>query len=172
MRLFLLLCGAAAVAAIPLSLVGRTTLSLYVPWGEFLLRMEDASIKAAIFPFGTLHSYEPRLIELDLRPSSSLDDALAWGVFPTGRRVGPEMYFTLPLWMAAVLLLAWPVTSLLILRRRRKGQGFDVEARPRPLPPDVAPTPRSEEGGGGTEDGGSAPSGASSGSRMSGRPSR
>src|SRR5688500_16378005 len=35
---------------------------------------------------------------------------------------------SIPLWLLACLCLAWPVTSLLLARRRRKGRGFAVEA--------------------------------------------
>ena len=34
----------------------------------------------------------------------------------------------IPLWLLAAVCLAWPVTSLLVQRRRR-GRGFEVEAK-------------------------------------------
>jgi hypothetical protein len=36
---------------------------------------------------------------------------------------------SIPLWLLAAICLAWPVTSLLLARRRRKGRGFGVEIR-------------------------------------------
>jgi hypothetical protein len=35
---------------------------------------------------------------------------------------------SVPLWLLATICLAWPVTSLLV-RRRRRGRGFEVEAK-------------------------------------------
>ena len=40
-----------------------------------------------------------------------------------------------PLWLLAAICLAWPVTSLLLARRRRKGRGFAVEPDPDAAPP-------------------------------------
>ena len=37
-------------------------------------------------------------------------------------------FFWIPLWLLAFLCLAWPVTSFVIARRRRRGRGFEVEA--------------------------------------------
>jgi hypothetical protein len=37
-------------------------------------------------------------------------------------------HFSIPLWLLAVLCLAWPVTSFVIARRRRGTRGFEVEA--------------------------------------------
>ena len=36
-------------------------------------------------------------------------------------------FYLIPLWLLAAICLAWPVTSLLLARRRRKGRGFAVE---------------------------------------------
>src|SRR5687768_359167 len=41
-----------------------------------------------------------------------------------------DILITIPLWLLAVVCLAWPVTSFLLARRRR-GRGFEVEAHPR-----------------------------------------
>ena len=41
----------------------------------------------------------------------------------------------LPLWLPALLCLAWPVTSFLLGRRRRGARGFEVQAGPAPPPP-------------------------------------
>jgi hypothetical protein len=45
--------------------------------------------------------------------------------------VRSERYWTLrmPFWLLAVLCLAWPVTSLLLVRRRRKGRGFEIRMK-------------------------------------------
>ena len=45
---------------------------------------------------------------------------------------GPSVDYrmiTLPYPFVAAACLAWPVTSLLLARRRRKGRGFGVEVR-------------------------------------------
>ena len=42
-----------------------------------------------------------------------------------------------PLWLLAFLCLAWPVTSLLLARRRRKGRGFAVEPAADAVPPAI-----------------------------------
>ena len=62
--------------------------------------------------------------------------------------VRSERYWTLrmPLWLLAAICLAWPVTSLLLARRRRKGRGFAVEAKAAgstPLPPGEVAAQRS-----------------------------
>src|SRR5688572_174477 len=43
----------------------------------------------------------------------------------------------LPLWLLAAICLVWPVTSLLLARRRRKGRGFTVEAAGAAAPPAI-----------------------------------
>jgi hypothetical protein len=49
----------------------------------------------------------------------------------------------LPLWLLAAICLAWPVTSLLLARRRRKGRGFAVEPAADAAPPAIdTPPPR------------------------------
>ena len=35
----------------------------------------------------------------------------------------------IPLWLLAFICLAWPVTSFIVRRRRRKARGFEVEAK-------------------------------------------
>ena len=35
----------------------------------------------------------------------------------------------IPLWLPALLFLAWPVTSFIVARRRRKARGFEVETK-------------------------------------------
>ena len=61
-----------------------------------------------------------------------------------------EHIVSIPLWLLATLCLAWPVTSFIIARRRR-GRGFEVEAKgaplSTPLPPGEVPSPRGGEGG-------------------------
>jgi hypothetical protein len=55
-------------------------------------------------------------------------------------------FLWLPLWLLAFLCLAWPVTSFLIARRKRKGRGFEVEAKAAsstPLPPGEVAAQRS-----------------------------
>ena len=38
-------------------------------------------------------------------------------------------FIAIPFWLLAFLCLAWPVTSFVIARRRRRGQGLPVEAK-------------------------------------------
>jgi hypothetical protein len=59
---------------------------------------------------------------------------------------GPEDWTTfydldVPLWLLSVICLAWPVTSLLLARRRRKGRGFAVEPAADAAPPPIDPPP-------------------------------
>src|SRR5688572_15106528 len=57
---------------------------------------------------------------------------LRGAVWPTWQRqVNPSHdvgFIWLPIWATAMLALAWPVTSFVIARRRRRGRGFEVEA--------------------------------------------
>jgi hypothetical protein len=39
-----------------------------------------------------------------------------------------------PFWLFALWCLAWPVASLLLARRRRRGRGFEVEGLGRSVP--------------------------------------
>ena len=59
-----------------------------------------------------------------LRPSYSLTRI----TFPGGQSVNHRGW-SIPLWLLAIICLAWPVTSFIIARWRRKGRGFEVEAR-------------------------------------------
>jgi hypothetical protein len=60
--------------------------------------------------------------------------ALNPGWLPTLRRFDQpsipykSMVFSVPFWLLAAVCLPWPVTSFLV-RRRRRGRGFEVEAR-------------------------------------------
>ena len=62
--------------------------------------------------------------------------------------------FSIPLWLPTLLCLAWPVTSFIIARCRRKGRGFAVEARTAgstPLPPGEVPAQPSGADGEGSQ---------------------
>jgi hypothetical protein len=68
--------------------------------------------------------------------SPQLDD-LYWEALwvPSFNRYGThagtgETVIEMPLWLLASICLVWPVTSFIIARRRRKGRGFEVEAKP------------------------------------------
>ena len=54
-------------------------------------------------------------------------------LFDIERYIGPDWglvnsWLTIPLWLLAAVCLAWPVTSL-ILHRRRQKRGFPVESK-------------------------------------------
>jgi hypothetical protein len=79
----------------------------------------------------SLGTYEPRY-DPGLRPAlwpslSVTDDGFAREV-------------SLPLWLLAAVCLVWPVTSLL-LARRRKGRRFAVEPAADAAPPAIDPSP-------------------------------
>ena len=65
------------------------------------------------------------------RPTSTY---MGWGGATRG---GLARVINIPLWLPALLCLAWPVTSFLLARRRRR-RGFPVSL----LPPGVTPGPR------------------------------
>ena len=53
----------------------------------------------------------------------------------------------IPLWLLAFICLAWPGTSFILARRRRKARGFEVGARPGAGPgTDQAPFPPATAG--------------------------
>jgi hypothetical protein len=54
----------------------------------------------------------------------------------------PLVRVRVPLWMLALLCLAWPVTSSILARRRWKGRGFAVEAGGGGPAPGIDPPPR------------------------------
>jgi hypothetical protein len=80
-------------------------------------------------------------VEFAMRLDHDGDEAMGPWWFRTTTINAPTFkgtYWDCPLWIPLVLLLAWPVTSLLLTRRRRKGRGFAVEANAAgstPLPP-------------------------------------
>ena len=57
---------------------------------------------------------------------------------------GGQVFISIPLWLLAAICLAWPVTSLLLARRRRKGRGFAVEPAADAAPPAIDPRGKSE----------------------------
>jgi hypothetical protein len=48
---------------------------------------------------------------------------------PSRLRVPSTTHIRFPLYLLAAICLAWPVTSLLLARRTRKGRGFEIEVR-------------------------------------------
>ena len=63
----------------------------------------------------SLNVYRPYQVQL----------ATFWA--PSAVNVRNGWHVVIPLWLLAVLCLAWPVTSFVIARRRRGTRGFDVE---------------------------------------------
>ena len=56
------------------------------------------------------------------------------------------LWVSFPLWYLPALCLAWPVTSFILARRRRKGRGFEVEAKPgAAVPPPESPPARASD---------------------------
>ena len=68
-------------------------------------------------------------IDVDCRPAVRTSETIPLAhfgfVLNSSRTYG---YLVLPNWLLAAVCLAWPVTSFLIARRRRRGRGFAVEA--------------------------------------------
>ena len=52
-----------------------------------------------------------------------------WGTnqYLSNAGVASVTWIAVPLWLLAFLCLAWPVTSFILARRRRKGRGFEVQ---------------------------------------------
>jgi hypothetical protein len=74
-----------------------------------------------------------RYSELDAFWVSDLRYEAPGAFYVAREQYGPEWIsyvVRLPLWLLCAICLAWPVTSFVIARRRRKGRGFEVEARP------------------------------------------
>ncbi len=46
----------------------------------------------------------------------------------TGGGIAWQTDVSVPLWLLAAVCLAWPVTSFIVARRRRRGRGFEVQA--------------------------------------------
>src|SRR5688572_21687111 len=61
------------------------------------------------------------------------DEGAPWGILLPGwiKLEGPRFVVAIlqiPFWLLAAVCLAWPVTSFLV-RRRRRGRGFEVETK-------------------------------------------
>ncbi len=52
--------------------------------------------------------------------------------FQTSMSVHGTLHFVkIPLWLLAAVCLAWPITSFIVARRRRRGRGFEVRTEVR-----------------------------------------
>jgi hypothetical protein len=76
-----------------------------------------------------------RGLNLDLRSAPNKPYYGYWGdtrsmLLPKYANDYGSHFLLIPLWLLAFICLAWPVTSFIVARRRRKGRGFEVEARP------------------------------------------
>lgn len=67
----------------------------------------------------------------------------AWKVPLSTTRV---VHIIIPLWLLAAVCLAWPVTSFIVARRRRRGRGFEVGTELRDQKSEVSPASESTEG--------------------------
>ena len=71
-------------------------------------------------------------MSLDFRPGHTLIWDSVSRVVPSVHQiaVGTQSvnYVFVPLWLLAAICLAWPTTSFIVARRRRRGRGFEVEA--------------------------------------------
>ena len=127
LALLMLLPPAAAFAAMPRTLdcSGR----YHVNWrAESPIFVETAPPDSEELGGVTIHLASPtgRRFQAGLEPHWQ-----AWGTkavwLPSVR--SDFIVFTFPIWLLAAICLAWPVTSLLLARRRRKGRGFEIEVR-------------------------------------------
>ena len=85
---------------------------------------------AIVWTSGSDISYQ----QFDFRVGDLFPGALraSLAIYPQIRLIsdGPLSFraLSIPLWLLAFLCLAWPVTSFVIARRRRRTRGFEVEA--------------------------------------------
>jgi hypothetical protein len=76
-------------------------------------------------------------------PRASMNEVLGFSTYNGLSAAGPvwQRMITMPYPFVAGVCLAWPVTSLLLARRRRKGRGFAVEPAADAAPPAIDPPP-------------------------------
>jgi hypothetical protein len=78
------------------------------------------------FPFFDSPGMDFRRIGSDIGGYTIRD--MVWPSFQRWEVTG-SYQLNIPLWLLAFLCLAWPVTSFVVARRRRRTRGFEVEAK-------------------------------------------
>jgi hypothetical protein len=141
LRIVLLLVGIALLVWWPISWRHLTLVMSPYPGDGFTALVHE----------GVIHLHVTRRVEREFK--FRIDNTyLVWTevVRPSA---WPSWYFErmshgslsiifIPLWLLAAVCLAWPVTSLLLARRRGKGRGFAVEAGGGGPAPGIDPPPR------------------------------
>ena len=129
-RVLLLLVGLALLVWLPVSFFVYT----YLTWSWHLGSSVSSGCVWVWQEKGSniYDPYPPEIISFDSATDNSLRSALLPAyergqilTLKDGAREALDVRF--PLWLLAAICLAWPVTSLLLARRRRKGRGFEVE---------------------------------------------
>jgi hypothetical protein len=142
LRIVLLLTGSLLLVWLPLTWWFRLKLLAPLPRGPVIATgFSRGEFHLALMPSWmdpTLVDSSVELSRIDALSSGSVERAKlhwdhVWLPLPLGDVEWQwysldEIYLTLPLWFVSALCLAWPVTSLLV-RRRRRGRGFEVEAK-------------------------------------------
>jgi hypothetical protein len=124
LRLFLVVCGLGLLAWIPVSLAYRVEVVSGRPHGLWIFQVGHGGVTMR-------HLHSDHLFQ-EIGPYSEIVNVgtLPWQLslmpYKSSTRVSTRV--ELPLWLLAAVCLAWPVTSLLV-RRRRRGRGFEVEAK-------------------------------------------
>jgi hypothetical protein len=130
LRALLVLVAAILLAWLPVSFFVYT----YVMFSWFLgASVSSGSVWVWQQKGPTPYMYEPEFLSYEAASENSLEAAAlpAYERRQVMTTLGPreDVDLRLPLWLLAAICLAWPVTSLLLTRRRRKGRGFEIEVR-------------------------------------------
>jgi hypothetical protein len=140
LRTFLLVVGVLCVAYIPVSY--RFAFVVATPRAAAVAF--NGGLATQISSSATPATYLPEA-ELGFRSAPRPGDWSPWGIIDTGTlwlgiSVEAEDFsvsaYRIPLWLLAAVCLAWPVTSF-VVRRRRRGRGFEVEANADAAPPAI-----------------------------------
>ena len=131
LRIGLFLIGFSSLAWLPVSFRFRVTLEALEPV-TFLVQSQSGCVEAHLYE----RDARPGIDGWALRLERNWDPRVqAWWPFAGKMDTTYDIYIwrggfvVVPLWLVAFLCLAWPVTSFILARRRRKGRGFEVEAR-------------------------------------------
>jgi hypothetical protein len=128
LRITLVVLGFCVLALWPMSYVGMPVLRMPLPsTNGAAVAFERGIAMIGVDLAGPRHRRGVERVEASLSPLSDPSTRVP----PTfdARWSGGKIAAACPLWLLAAICLAWPVTSMLLARRGRKGRGFEIEVR-------------------------------------------
>jgi hypothetical protein len=131
------------LVCLPISLWRRPTITGVSPHGNAAIHLEHGALTVWVYsgeqPLG--YAFDDFWVANIAFSNAKIREHALWPWWRSNKVSIAEDDLSIPLWLLATICLAWPVTALLLARRRRKGRGFAVEPASGAAPPAIDPPP-------------------------------